>query len=349
MTVGSTSWRPVFVLVFVGVGCSGSEAGKSAINNDATENSGGGGTSSSATNGDGTSSNTSGTNNSTSGANTVGSSATSGSTTGGNPTSSGSGGSTTSGSTTSGGGAGGILGENQCRSVEDCPLADEALGFADTRCASPHQPSSNTLICGAPDWCGQCDCPTQAPAPEGVNTPCETDDDCFAWGDTPNAALCRSGQCVVCQTDEDCSAELPRCGSQDVGFGSSFMTCLECATDDDCSAGRPRCVYVDSVGPSCVECFNTSDCETGICSNHACVPGCSSDDDCPDPATGCSDRARCEAIDCSSNGVCPPNTSCASDVCARRPCSVDSDCEGVCVNGSCYESYGTCLTTYAAP
>lgn len=285
---------------------------------------------------------------STGGASGASSSSSAGGTAGdSNGSSSSTGGDSTNGSTTGGGGSGG-LGDRECRTVADCD-AEDPTGSSSTRCASPFEPSGDTIVCGAPGWCGNCDCPVQAPGPEGQGYACETDEDCFAWGDTPNAALCREGQCVVCETDDDCSSELPHCAPARADFSAYYDTCLQCVLDEDCTESLPHCVYVDGVGPSCVECVSTSDCETGVCSQNTCIVGCTSDDECSDPATGCLSSARCGPMPCAMDDECPDNTSCSDQTCRRRACSEDADCEGVCVNGVCHERFGSCSTTYFAP
>jgi hypothetical protein len=63
----------------------------------------------------------------------------------------------------------------------------------------------------------------------------------------------------------------------------------------------------------------------------------------------CKPNLRCGALACSDDRNCPPNSSCSNALCALRACAEDSECEGYCVNGFCYDSLGVCHTQYAVP
>lgn len=285
----------------------------------------------------------------------------SGGTSSGGAGGSGSGGEAAGGADSGGASTGGSSGElsgRQCRTVADCssPPPEYPGSMATARCASPFTPSGDTLISGVPPqpgWCGELVCPPLRPFPDSYGADCETDADCAQLGDDSLAVahLCRAGSCVVCESDADCGSSLPFCATISAGATAPAIieTCVACQTSEDCTAETPFCSSSASPGPSCVECFSTQDCASGVCTSNRCAPGCTSDADCSDPALACSANARCEPRVCAADPDCPPNLLCQSGTCSRKSCSSDEDCDGVCVNQACFEDYGRCAYTIGLP
>jgi hypothetical protein len=249
------------------------------------------------------------------------------------------------GGSNSGGAAGGLSG---CETAVDCPKITTPMAGV-TQCLSPGQPAPANG-CGAPQWCGQCACPPMPQRPLGTGMLCKTSTDCpAAMPGVPTASVCAMEQCAQCGSSADCPAELPQCASVQGGFVPGFRLCVACLTDTDCPVAKPHCAAAGAVS-ACVVCASTNDCAEGVCDNGACVPGCSSDKPCGNPLTECSAKQRCEAIACTGDGMCPPNTACATGHCQRRGCTGDAQCDqGACVNGICYETRGTCYTQMFFP
>lgn len=237
--------------------------------------------------------------------------------------------------------AGGTNGQG-CHDAAECPNVTKPPFGGFMLCLLPGQapPSGG---CGAPQWCGQCDCPPQPMAPSGTGTPCETSQDCPApAGVGATASVCDAGACTACAQDSDCPSALPVCGQVSVQYqgATSFRACKACAQDSDCPAERPYCQGSYGVS-SCVACRTTADCQSGVCSNGACTPACGPSQPCGS-ALQCSAELRCEALSCQSDAACPANFACTGGHCARRACTSDAVCEGNCLSGACYDSLGTC-------
>jgi len=79
-------------------------------------------------------------------------------------------------------------------------------------------------------------------------------------------------------------------------------------------------------------------CEAGAAE---CALGCGSDDDCG-AGTTCADDFRCEPAACQGEGDCPDDFSCQGGTCGRTQCSLDAECDGHCVKGTCWPNYGIC-------
>ncbi len=178
--------------------------------------------------------------------------------------------------------AGGSVG---CRDSKDCPDRGAQLGYIGApQCLPPGEPTP--AICGAPGWCGHCNCP---------------------------------------------------------------LTSGSCMSDDECSEQAPHCLLRNGTG-GCVTCRSTADCATGACEAGACVTKCGPSDPCSDPFVACSEARRCESpVACGANGACPENGACEANVCVRRPCDADEQCDGACVLGRCYSRAGSCFQHIAVP
>ena len=273
---------------------------------------------------------------------------------GGNVSAGDAGGANRSGSS-SGGSAAGTSGSSAgtpggCRTAADCQQ-NNPTGIVPTvsQCLSPGQ-APPAASCGAPGWCGQCNCGPQPQAPLGNGMPCQTSADCPAQSpDVATASVCELGSCTQCATSADCPAEAPACGSAPVGFLPPFRQCLECAADTDCPSTKPHCAWVGMVA-KCFACASDADCATGICSGGACAPGCSAEAPCPSALTSCGALQRCEPLRCQGGSACPTNAACLQGVCARRTCANDRECDsGGCVNGLCHETLGSCHTQTFPP
>lgn len=150
-------------------------------------------------------------------------------------------------------------------------------------------------------------CPGYVPPGAGVST-CRTMDDCAGRG--------------ICFTP----GESTGCGPPPIH---------ECVTDADCAG--------DGVERVCVE--------VGPCGGTSCVPVCTSPGASCDADETCNaDNGRCEPISCEDGWVCPASAACSRGLgtpdehgCARRDCTVDSDCDcGACVRGFCHDGPGFC-------
>jgi hypothetical protein len=161
------------------------------------------------------------------------------------------------------------------------------------------------------------------------------------------------------------SAALLGCGKDDGGGGGGSGGDLptgQCRQTADCSQPGDTCVSPDfDVGcGACQEplpeelCVDDQECkgegEPFICAPvqcpcsgqaNTCTPGCTSDDDCP-AHLECDATNRCSAKSCGGETDCPANYGCSGGSCARRSCSSDADCEGYCVDGTCYADPGWC-------
>ncbi|HET7544229.1 MAG TPA: hypothetical protein VFK05_30370 [Polyangiaceae bacterium] len=245
------------------------------------------------------------------------------------------------GSANSGGGAG-IPG---CHTPSDCPSSTPTNPVSGVvMCLSPGQ-ATPSPGCGAPQWCGQCNCP---PQPTGDGMPCQTNADCPAPNATAQtASLCNAGACTACTQNSDCPSTLPKCGSVMAQFSTSFQLCTACAADSDCPSERPYCQGSYGV-TACVACRTTTDCASGVCASGVCVSQCTANAQCGE-AMECSSAQRCQPLSCQSDADCPTNRACTNGYCSRRACTSDAVCQGACVNGGCYDSLGRCFVYTQAP
>lgn len=132
-----------------------------------------------------------------------------------------------------------------------------------------------------------------------------------------------------CRTSADCVE--PHAGiclspGTPLPCGACYDPPTPCTTDTECAMQDP-----------------TTICEPPKCSCGAseCITGCMSDAEC-NAWEYCSPGHRCLPDVCSTNADCPDNFECASMACARKTCTADADCNGVCVNGQCHASAGNC-------
>lgn len=237
-----------------------------------------------------------------------------------------------------------------CRTAADCQQSSPSgIIPSVTQCLSPGQ-APPPASCGAPGWCGRCNCGAEPQQPVGNRMPCQTSADCPAPNaDVATASVCDQGSCTQCATSGDCQAEAPVCGSVPVGFLQPFRQCLACLADTDCPSATPHCGVSGTV-TKCFACASDADCAIGVCSFGVCAPGCSAEAPCPNPLTTCGAAQRCEPLSCQGASACPTNASCLQGVCARRSCATDGDCDaGGCVNGLCHETLGSCHTQLFPP
>jgi formylglycine-generating enzyme required for sulfatase activity len=155
---------------------------------------------------------------------------------------------------------------------------------------------------------------------------CETKDDCTL------GFLCIDQQCVVgCEDSRDCPGDLVCDGAmgdngtcvqciQDIDCNDEAYVCQDglcvffCGSDQDCEPPQPACDLGNGV---CVACTDNVYCDEGtICVDHACLPGCQNDGDCPggmvcDPELGT--HGGC--VDCKVNEDCPNGYICENANC----------------------------------
>ncbi|WP_437761344.1 hypothetical protein WMF27_05250 [Sorangium sp. So ce281] len=243
-----------------------------------------------------------------------------------------------SGGTSHGAGGRGDLMAGQCDDAYPC-------GAGATCYAPGERPPA---ICGAPDWCGTCECPAMLPIPEGNGASCNESNPCPTTSATvPRAAsLCdpATNLCTECVIAEDCSEALPHCGTDS---STGIRMCFECAEDADCGGDAPHCFKLttpiaNELG-ACRQCKTTADCDTGVCDiNGMCTPGCQNDAQCG-PNRVCGAEKRCVPQSCQDDAACSPQSACSDQTCRAIPCSTDASCpDGHCVKGSCYEIPGFC-------
>jgi hypothetical protein len=132
-----------------------------------------------------------------------------------------------------------------------------------------------------------------------------------------------------CSAERDCGGDSPsdvQCYAPDFNCGGPAPPPDECAVDSDCAdAGADRICS-----------------RTGYCNRAVCIPGCTSDDDCP-VAEVCSSMHHCVPKPCTERAECGANFECSPEgVCVRADCASTSACEGFCVNGLCYDEPGVC-------
>ena len=232
-----------------------------------------------------------------------------------------------------------------CHSASDCPSNTPSNPIPGiVMCLAPGQPTPSST-CGAPQWCGQCNCPAQ---PMGNGMRCQTNADCPAPNATsPTASVCNAGTCTACTENSDCPSALPNCGTVTAEFSNAFRMCTACATDSDCPSERPYCEGNYGI-TACVACRTTADCASGVCNGGVCAPQCTANTQCGE-AMECTAEQRCRPLSCLSDADCPTNRACTNGHCSRRACTSDAMCEGACVNGGCYDSLGRCFVYLQAP
>ena len=253
---------------------------------------------------------------------------------GGNASTAGSGGNATGGS-----GAAGFPG---CHTSVDCPKVMTVPTPGISLCLAPGQ-AEPARSCGAPQWCGECNCSSQPSVPSGDGMSCQTNADCPQPNGTANsltARVCDSGRCTACAQNSDCPSTSPVCETAALRTGLSYRVCTVCEADTDCPSDRPHC-YGNNGVAACGECRTTADCARGVCNSGACTPQCTTNASCGE-AMECTAEQRCQALSCQSDADCPINRACTNGHCSRRGCTTDAMCQGACVNGGCYESLGRC-------
>ncbi len=140
-----------------------------------------------------------------------------------------------------------------------------------------------------------------------------------------------------CTTEQACKSSTGMCKSPGASFGCGicFPGPSTCQASADCQPGEV--------------------CKAKACScdgANACQPGCKSDAECDQSAIGqvCGADGECKPVACKTvnqDADCPTDFECllgtsGAAMCMRKGCSASSQCQGVCVNGSCYDQPGTC-------
>jgi hypothetical protein len=150
-----------------------------------------------------------------------------------------------------------------------------------------------------------------------------------------------------CHARSDCGSSdycQPPGGPQPVGYPLD----PHCTTDTGCPADAAAGLC-DGTGCVC----QSSQYAPQPASASVCAPPCTVDGDCATlsflygDGTGfvCGTGGHCVPKSCSTASDCPANFDCDANQCVRRSCTADTDCapSGVCVDGACYPSAGTCL------
>jgi hypothetical protein len=138
-----------------------------------------------------------------------------------------------------------------------------------------------------------------------------------------------SGACwsfADCRSGSTCTPE-----GQSVCGGACPIVTHPCASDSDCASDGA--VPLICVVEPCV-CGST---------NLGCLAGCSADKDCG-PGETCGANHHCAPTPCGAAGqTCPADFACGTNgTCARKGCSIDSQCSNACVEGQCYDRPGHC-------
>jgi len=141
-------------------------------------------------------------------------------------------------------------------------------------------------------------------------------------------SACPAGQ-QCCRSSDDCAQSFEACFApgEDIGCGACSTPTNPCQQDTECTAQGPTFI-----------------CATPRCSCNGeldCIAGCADDAACGEGLT-CGADHRCVALACSAASPCPANFDCESTGCVRRSCSTDGVCDGVCVEGRCFETFGFC-------
>ncbi len=150
----------------------------------------------------------------------------------------------------------------------------------------------------------------------------------------------------------ECSITMADLGSPDVTTDDSFPdlgpvpdatpdAALPC--DGACADPTPIC---DLANDACVECVETTDCASGVCSANSCVE-CVDTSDC---TTGvCATDNTC--VECVANTDCTSPAAALCDLTTNTcaPCAASTDCghlaDTVCDTGECVECTGTEFST----
>jgi hypothetical protein len=146
----------------------------------------------------------------------------------------------------------------------------------------------------------------------------------------------------------------------DAGDGGSADACHQatssCRSDCECPSFEPFCLAPEDPGcgaPPPLPCTTSSECPDAAvglicapfaCGGSVCTPPCKSDQQCAairgevcNIATGiCGPRPCSLAADCPTNYTC--SLASGAGACVRKPCTVDTDCVGTCINGKCSSS-----------
>lgn len=154
---------------------------------------------------------------------------------------------------------------------------------------------------------------------------------CLDEGEVPG--MCPALGCpqsVCCSSELACEMNGAACASPGSpnGCGACISDPGDCTTDADC----------DAQGPSFI-------CEPIACSctgETACVQGCVDSSTCGEGTTCDTATARCVPLACGGATACPLNFTCAASECVRISCTQDTECDGYCVEGQCYDERGEC-------
>jgi len=189
------------------------------------------------------------------------------------------------------------IGEQACRSDDDCP-------------------SGEASVCDPVEGCVQClfdwDCPAAHRCDERTcieKKPCGDDSDC---GDDSEYPVCDPvlQQCVGCREDSHCE-EGERCGAGECSAVSECVNSRDCRDGDVCNA---------AVG-LCVACVVDGDCgDASACVDSACVPRCASDKECLGLGLLC-DQGLGRCVECIGHQDCPDVYHCSeASVCELDIC-----------------------------
>lgn len=236
--------------------------------------------------------------------------------------------------------------------IEDSMCQDgfvcNAEGRCEAGCREPDTRCSLGRICVAGTGCVEC----QEDAQCGPGHVCANDacvPGCSAANPVcPQGTVCdvNAGRCVGCVDQGDCTtAPLLLCDP-------ASQTCVECIGASDChDPMKPVC---DPTSHTCVRCAGDSDCPAGsVCTNNACVPGCSASHPCPTgqvctaggQCVQCESDANCSGatprcdvgshtcVPClpGASDNCPAGQYCRNDFVCERGCKTGADCpSGVC-------------------
>ena len=154
---------------------------------------------------------------------------------------------------------------------------------------------------------------------------------CLGAGETP--AMCPALGCpsgICCSSELACAPSTGTCEPPGASFG-----CGACNTD-------PGNCTVDA---DCKPQGATMVCDPIACScggHLACVLGCVGDAGCGEGQTCDLASARCIARACTGDAGCPSNFRCPAHTCVRMTCTEDVECDGYCVDGSCFAELGSC-------
>jgi len=162
------------------------------------------------------------------------------------------------------------------------------------------------------------------------------------------AASCSSssgGAGQACHSDSECGIpnELAYCYTGGLG-GCPIAVEDTCQTDSDCANAGSNSICG---GMCCGDAGLNSACVyASLCSVSQCGPKCTSDSDCvptwPAGGLSCLANGHCAPKTCSASTDCAPNYVCRGQTCVVKPCTMDSQCSGACVNGACAAQVGKC-------